>query len=83
METLGGVAIGLVILYGGWQVINDARTPGAFFSSITALLLAYATMKSLATLNTSLQEGLAAVAGFEGSEYAMLCDAIALGFRSY
>lgn len=61
MESLGGIAIGIVILYGGWQVINDARTPGAFFSSITALLLAYAPMKSLATLNTSLQEGLAAV----------------------
>ncbi len=60
MESLGGVAIGVVILYGGWQVINDVRTPGAFFSSITALLLAYAPMKNLATLNTSLQEGLAA-----------------------
>jgi subfamily B ATP-binding cassette protein MsbA len=60
METLGGVAIAVVILYGGYQVISDARTPGAFFSFITALLLAYQPMKSLATLNASLQEGLAA-----------------------
>jgi len=60
METLGGVAIVTVILYGGWQVIEGARTTGAFFSFITALLLAYEPMKRLAQLNTALQEGLAA-----------------------
>ena len=41
MEALGGAAIAMVILYGGHQVIGGARTPGAFFSFITALLLAY------------------------------------------
>jgi ATP-binding cassette, subfamily B, bacterial MsbA len=61
MESLGGAAIAVVILYGGHQVISGARTPGAFFSFITALLLAYQPMKSLANLNASLQEGLAAV----------------------
>jgi len=60
METLGGVAIAVVILYGGWEVIHGARTPGTFFSFITALLLAYQPMKSLASFNTGLQEGLAA-----------------------
>ncbi|MFZ3234783.1 MAG: ABC transporter transmembrane domain-containing protein [Stellaceae bacterium] len=60
METLGGVAIAVVILYGGHQVIAGARTPGAFFSFVTALLLAYQPLKSLANLNASLQEGLAA-----------------------
>ena len=60
MEALGGAAIALVIFYGGHQVIIGARTPGAFFSFITALLLAYQPVKSLATLNASLQEGLAA-----------------------
>ena len=60
METLGGVAVALVILYGGHQVISEARTPGAFFSFITALLLAYQPMKALAGLNANLQEGLAA-----------------------
>src|SRR6185503_16953373 len=60
MEALGGVAIALVIFYGGHQVIVGARTPGAFFSFITALLLVYQPVKSLATLNASLQEGLAA-----------------------
>jgi ATP-binding cassette, subfamily B, bacterial MsbA len=60
METLGGAAIAVVILYGGHQVIAGSRTPGAFFSFITALLLAYQPLKSLANLNASLQEGLAA-----------------------
>ena len=60
MEALGGVAIAMVILYGGHQVIAGARTPGAFFSFITALLLAYQPVKSVASLNTSLQEGLGA-----------------------
>ena len=59
METLGGVAIAMVILYGGHQVIAGVRTPGAFFSFVTALLLAYQPLKSLANLNASLQEGLA------------------------
>src|SRR6185312_7877235 len=60
IEALGGAAIAVVILYGGHQVIAHVRTPGAFFSFITALLLAYQPLKSLANLNASLQEGLAA-----------------------
>jgi len=60
METLGGIAIATIILYGGQQVIAGETTPGTFFSFITALLLAYQPLKSLANLNASLQEGLAA-----------------------
>ena len=60
METLGGVAIALVIYYGGDRVISGATTPGTFFSFIMALLLAYQPLKSLANLNAALQEGLAA-----------------------
>jgi subfamily B ATP-binding cassette protein MsbA len=62
MESLGGVAILLVILYGGGQVITGGRTTGQLFSFITALLLAYEPMKRLAQLNSNLQEGLAAAA---------------------
>jgi len=60
METLGGVAVALVILYGGHQVLIGARTPGTFFSFVTALLLAYQPVKTLAGINASLQEGMAA-----------------------
>ncbi len=59
METLGGVAVCIVIIYGGYRVIDGATTSGAFFSFIMALLLAYEPMKRLANLNASLQEGLA------------------------
>ena len=59
METLGGVAIGIIIIYGGYRVIQDATDPGSFFSFITALLLAYEPMKRLANLNATVQEGLA------------------------
>jgi len=60
METLGGLAIVAVTFYGGYQVMHEVRTPGAFFSFVTALLLTYEPMKRLANLNASLQEGLAA-----------------------
>ncbi len=60
MEMLGGIAIAVVIYYGGSRVIGGATTTGAFFSFVTALLLAYDPMKKLANLNTNLQEGLAA-----------------------
>ncbi len=60
METLGGMAILLVILYGGSKVIGGATTTGELFSFITALLLAYEPMKKLAQLNINVQEGLAA-----------------------
>jgi ATP-binding cassette, subfamily B, bacterial MsbA len=60
METLGGIAVAGVIWYGGYQVIVGQRSPGSFFSFITALLLAYQPLKALAGLNTNLQEGLAA-----------------------
>ncbi|MDE0799881.1 MAG: ABC transporter transmembrane domain-containing protein [Rhodospirillaceae bacterium] len=59
METVGGVAVTIVIVYGGWRVIQDTTTPGAFFSFITALLMAYRPMKALANLNAQIQEGLA------------------------
>lgn len=60
METLGGMAIVVVISYGGLQVIEGHNTAGAFFSFIAALLMAYEPMKRLANLNANLQEGLAA-----------------------
>ena len=60
METIGGVAVALVIWYGGMEVVNGTTTPGAFFSFVTALLMAYKPLKSISQLNTSMQEGLAA-----------------------
>lgn len=60
MEVLGGIGIAVVIWYGGYKVINDAMTPGTFFSFMTALMLLYTPVKKLTKLNNSIQQGLAA-----------------------
>jgi len=61
MESLGGVSIGLVILYAGWATISAGKTPGEFMSFITALLLAYEPAKRLARMNVGIAESLIAV----------------------
>lgn len=60
MELLSSVLIAGVIWYGGTQVISGKTSPGAFFSFIAAMIMAYRPVKSVASLNTQLQEGLAA-----------------------
>ncbi|MCE2510337.1 MAG: ATP-binding cassette domain-containing protein [Alphaproteobacteria bacterium] len=60
MELLGSCGIAFVVFYGGSQVISGSTSPGAFFSFIAALLMAYQPMKSIDNLNATLQEGLAA-----------------------
>ncbi len=58
METLGGVAISLTLLYGGYSVVALNATPGQFFSFLTAFLLAYEPAKRLARLNIELNSSL-------------------------
>lgn len=60
MEMLAGISIALVIAYGGWQVVHGITTPGAFFSFIAAMMMAYKPMRGLSGMNANLQEGLAA-----------------------
>ncbi len=60
VETVGSLAIALILVYVGGRVIAGETEPGDFASFITALLLAYQPLRSLANLNTALQEGLAA-----------------------
>lgn len=60
MESLGGIALALAILYGGSQVIDGTMTTGELASFLAALLAAYKPMKNIANLNATLQQGLAA-----------------------
>jgi subfamily B ATP-binding cassette protein MsbA len=60
IDTFGGIAITAVIVYGGARVIEGATTPGAFFSFIASVLMAYQPLRSLSKVNVSLQSGLAA-----------------------
>ena len=61
MEALGGLAIAMVVLYGGWSVISSDRAPGSFFSFITAVLLAYEPAKRLARMHVDLNAALLGV----------------------
>ena len=59
-ESLLGVAVMAVIIYGGLQVSDGVMSVGALTSFITAFALAYEPMKKLAKLNNTLQMGLGA-----------------------
>ena len=61
METVGGVGIALIILVGGYSVIERGGDPGAFFAFITAFMMAYEPAKRLAQLNVKLQSRLVGV----------------------
>jgi len=58
-ESLSGLAIVSIIVYGGMQVMAGQSTTGQLFSFIAAFLLAYEPMKRLAQLNNVMQMGLA------------------------
>jgi ATP-binding cassette subfamily B protein len=61
MESLGGIAVGLVFLYAGYRVLVLDAAPGEFVSFITAFLLAYEPAKRIARLNIDLHNGLTGV----------------------
>src|SRR5262249_56071708 len=54
METLGGCAVAMAIIYGGYRVIETGATPGQFFSFIAPLFLAYEPANRLSPLNIEL-----------------------------
>jgi len=58
METLGGIAVSLGIVYGGYRTIVLGATPGELISFITAFLLANQPAKRLARLNIELNGAL-------------------------
>ncbi len=61
METLGGVAVGLLLIYGGYQVLVLDVPPGQFVSFIAAFLLAYEPGKRIARLNVDLSNAIVGV----------------------
>ena len=61
VETIGGIAVAIVIFYGGYRVIEQGQSPGEFFSFVTALLLAYEPARKLANLRVPLEAGLVGV----------------------
>ncbi|MEP7031286.1 MAG: ABC transporter ATP-binding protein, partial [Pseudolabrys sp.] len=61
MESLGGCAVAIAIIYGGYRIIETGATPGQFVSFIAAFLLAYEPAKRLARLNIELNSNLVGV----------------------
>ncbi|KPH51310.1 ABC transporter permease [Helicobacter pullorum] len=60
METLGAIAIAVVIIIGGHKVIDGEITTGAFFSFVTALFMLYTPFKRVSSLYTKIQVAFAA-----------------------
>src|SRR5262249_48305887 len=61
MEALGGFAMAIALIYGGYRVIETGATPGQFFSFLAAFMLAYEPAKRLARLHIDLNSMLVGV----------------------
>ena len=60
METLTGIMIAILIFYSGKLILNNEININNFFSFLAAMMLAYQPVRTLATLNISINQGLAA-----------------------
>ena len=60
MEILTGIMIAVMIFYSGKLIMNDQLSLNNFFSFLAAMMLAYQPIKSLATINVGVNQGLSA-----------------------
>jgi subfamily B ATP-binding cassette protein MsbA len=60
MEVIGVLGVAGIIWYGGYLVIHDEMTPGAFFSFLAAMFMAYSPIRRLSGANNTVQQALAA-----------------------
>jgi len=60
VESLSGIMIAGIIFYGASSVTAGETTPGTFFAFITAVMLAYQPIKSVAKVAPQIQNSLAA-----------------------
>ena len=60
MEFLTGIMIAILIYYSGNLIIDGEIAINNFFSFLAAMMLAYQPVRSLATLNLTINQGLAA-----------------------
>ena len=60
METLTGIMIGSLIYVAGKLILQNELEINNFFSFLAAMMLAYQPIRSLATLNMGLQQGISA-----------------------
>jgi ATP-binding cassette, subfamily B, bacterial MsbA len=60
METLTGIMIGALIYFAGKLILSNELEVNNFFSFLAAMMLAYQPVRSLATLNMAINQGLSA-----------------------
>jgi subfamily B ATP-binding cassette protein MsbA len=60
MEVIGVLGVAGIIWYGGTLVIEGTMTPGAFFSFLAAMFMAYTPIRRLAGTNNIVQQALSA-----------------------
>ena len=60
MEFLTGIMIAILIYYSGNLIMSGEIAINNFFSFLAAMMLAYQPVRSLATLNLTINQGLAA-----------------------
>ena len=60
METFTGIMIAILIFYSGKLIINEEIDINNFFSFLAAMMLAYQPVRSLATINMAVNQGLSA-----------------------
>ena len=60
MEFLTGIMIAILIYFSGNLIMSDELAINNFFSFLAAMMLAYQPVRSLATLNLTINQGLAA-----------------------
>ena len=60
MEILTGIMIAILIFYSGKLIMNEQLSINNFFSFLAAMMLAYQPVKSLATINVGMAQGLSA-----------------------
>lgn len=61
METLGGLALAGLTVFGGYSVVYLNEQPGTFMSLLTAMLLVYEPAKRLGRTRVSIEAGLVGV----------------------
>ena len=60
METLTGIMIAILIFYTGKLILKNEIDINSFFSFLAAMMLAYQPVRTLATLNIGVNQGIAA-----------------------
>ncbi len=61
VEMLSGVALALIVLYGGYQAINGHITPGTVVAFVATLAFLFEPIQQLSQLYTTYQSGMAAL----------------------